>query len=259
MSGGKDGTELDLLRYFRDSLIGRNAKGIVHNMNSPLQVLSMQIELLGMDLNLLASQPCENSEVSSGIQQAIERLDQLETIVAKINHLVKLVGSRVADDEQDDDEGPIMVARLLEETIEFWKSDLFFKHKVILDLEIPSASPVVVSKERYLKDALDSVLFSCIQTLKKENDPKLHIAIEAEPDSSDIVMKFEPEGRGFPLERVEHLSSFIERNGTIKEIEELSFAPVDLALAVAKMSIKKISGDFKLNDQSIIIKLKANM
>ncbi len=253
MSEAKEGPELNLLRYFRDSLIGRNAKGIVHNMNSPLQVLSMQIELLAMDLNLLVSK-CENSQISSGIQQAIDRLAQLEEIVARINHLVKLVGSRVTDDEQDDEEGPIMVTRLLEETVEFWKSDLFFKHKVTLDLAIPGVSPVLVAKERYLKDAFDSVLFGCIQVLKNAADPQLRISVVNEPESI-LSITFKPIGAGFPLDRVGYLASFIEGNGSLSK-SELSFAPLDLALAVAKTSIEKIAGDFHLDKELIRIDLK---
>ncbi len=253
MSRAKDGPELNLLRYFRDSLIGRNAKGIVHNMNSPLQVLSMQIELLGMDLNLLASIQCENSQISSGIQQAIDRLGQLEEIVAKINHLVKLVGSRVTDDQQDDEEGPIMVAHLLEETVEFWRSDLFFKHKVALDFSVPKVSPVVVSKERYLKDALDSVLFACIQVLKSSHEPSLRISVACEPESS-LSITFKPIGADFPLEKISDLASFIEGGSSLSRSAS-SFSPLDLSLAVAKMSIEKISGDFHLDEQFIRIGL----
>lgn len=43
MAQGEDLTHY-LVRHFQEYLIGSLAKGIVHNINSPLQILSMQIE-----------------------------------------------------------------------------------------------------------------------------------------------------------------------------------------------------------------------
>ncbi len=255
MSSERNGAAVNMLRYFRDSLIGRNAKGIVHNMNSPLQVLSMQIELLGMDLNQLASMPCDNSELKDGLNQLIGRLGQLEDIVSKINHLVKLVGSRVYDEEKEEDEGPVMVAQLLEETVEFWKSDLFFKHKVVVDISLPEISPVVVLKEQYLKDAIDSILFGCIEMLKRAKEPGLEIEV-ASQDGSDIILSFRPKGVKFPLEKFGSAASFIETNGAQNGDGCMTLSPLDVALAVAKMSIKKIEGDFLMKEDEVTVKLK---
>ena len=37
---------LEMVRYYRHSAVGRRCRGIVHQMNSPLQVLTLQLELL---------------------------------------------------------------------------------------------------------------------------------------------------------------------------------------------------------------------
>ncbi|NPA95808.1 MAG: HAMP domain-containing histidine kinase [Thermodesulfobacteria bacterium] len=256
MSSEKNGAAVNMLRYFRDSLIGRNAKGIVHNMNSPLQVLSMQIELLGMDLNQLASLPCDNQDLKKGLNQIIDRLGQLEGIVDKINHLVKLVGSRVYDEEQDDEESPVMVSQLIDETVEFWKSDLFFKHKVDVKLSMPEISPVVVSKEQYLKDAIDSILFGCIEMLKDANEPALGIEVSANGET-DIAISFRPQGVRFPVEKLGQATSLMETSSDQGSGCEISLSPLDVAMAVAKMSIQKIGGDFTMKDDEVTVNLKA--
>ncbi len=241
------------VRYFRDSLIGRNAKGIVHNMNSPLQVLSMQIELLGMELNQLASMECDNQEVVSGINQAAKRLGQLEDIVSKINHLVKLVGSRVVDEDKQEEQAPVMINQLLEETLEFWKSDLFFKHKVFLNLHLPDASPVVVTNEQHLKDALDSVLFACIESQRKAAEPRIDVSVSME-GGSKVVMSFLANGASFSAN-----SLGISQNGTvdIKGRHPFSFTLLDLAMEVARASMERIKGELLLADDSIVLQLYA--
>jgi hypothetical protein len=36
----------ELVRYYRHSTVGRRCTGVIHNMNTPLQVISFQLELL---------------------------------------------------------------------------------------------------------------------------------------------------------------------------------------------------------------------
>ncbi len=241
------------VRCFRDSLIGRNAKGIVHNMNSPLQVLSMQIELLGMELNQLASMECDNQEVVSGIAQAAKRLGQLEDIVSKINHLVKLVGSRVVDEDKQEEQAPVMINQLLEETLEFWKSDLFFKHKVFLSLILPDASPVVVTNEQHLKDALDCVLFVCIESQRKAAEPRIDVSVSME-EGSKVVMSFLSNGAGFLANSLSTSKSGTE---DAKRLHPYSFTPFDLAMEVARASMERINGKLLLADDSIVLQIYA--
>ena len=164
-----------ILELFKESLIGKNAKGIVHNMNSPLQVLSMHIELLAMDLKAIQLQIEEEGLTSDAISQAGDRLRQIDEIISRINSLVKLVGDRVNQSENQQEEAPIILNQIINEMVEFWKSDLFFKHKVNLDLRLPEASPVIFSKESLLKDALDGLFFSWIEKLKENENPVLRI------------------------------------------------------------------------------------
>ena len=255
MSFDKDVAVANLLRYFRDSLIGRNAKGIVHNMNSPLQVLSMHMELLAMDLGHLVGLKCDNSQITSGISQAANRLEQLEDIVSRINDMVKLVGSRVYDEEQQEEEGPVMVTQLLSETIEFWKSDLFFKHKVGLDLSFPETSPVLILNEQHVKDSFDGILFSTIELLRETPEPVLEIALSTS-DENLVSVGFYPKGISYPVEELEKISSISNENELAKELVSLTLKPLLLAMAVAKTSLKKAGSDMEIARDGVVVKLR---
>jgi len=255
MSFEGKGSFANLLRCFRDSLIGKNTKGIVHNMNSPLQVLSMHMELLAMDLNHLSTLQDEPDKIVAGISQAAKRLEQLEDIVSKINGMVKLLGSRVHDEEQEVEEGPVMVSQLLSDTIEFWKSDLFFKHKVYLDLSIPDASPVLVLNQNYVKNGLDSILFFLIEILRDSPEPGLKISISNVMEGM-VSMEFFPKGARIPMKEMQKVSS-ISQLGELKEdFLSLILEPVTFAMAVAKTSLVKAGGDLKIAEDGLVVKLK---
>ena len=56
----------ELVRYYRHSSVGRRCLGIVHRMNTPLQVLSFQLDLLEQkaqeELGLLTASPLADTD-----------------------------------------------------------------------------------------------------------------------------------------------------------------------------------------------------
>ncbi len=255
MSFDAKGSFASLLRYFRDSLIGRNAKGIVHNMNSPLQVLSMHMELLAMDLGRLSTLRDEPDKMTSGISQAAKRLEQLEDIVSKINDMVRLLGSRAHDEEQKEEDGPVMVSQMVLETIEFWKSDLFFKHKVGIELSFPDASPVLILNEHYIKDGLDSIFFSIIELLRDAPEPGLEISISGTKDGT-VSVGFFPKGALIPIEKMQRVSSISHERDLAEDFHSLIVEPVALAMAVAKTSLIRAAAELKIAEDGLVVKLK---
>ncbi len=245
----------NLLRCFRDSLIGRNVKGIVHNMNSPLQVLSMHMELLAMDLSRLSTLRDEPNKLTSGISQAANRLEQLEDIVSKINDMVRLLGSRAHDEEQEEEDGPVMVSQMLMETIEFWKSDLFFKHKVGIELSFPEASPVLVLNEYHVRDGLDGIFFYLIGLLRNAQEPGLEISISGAKDGA-VSVGFFPKGALIPIEKMQRVSSISHERDLAEDFHSLIVEPETLGMAMAKTSLEKAGAELKIAKDGLVVKFK---
>ncbi len=213
-----------LFKCFRDSLIGKNTRGIIHNINSPLQVLSMQIELLRMDYLKLKDRLSSPDNFHSGDQahqelvQLMERgygrLSQVEEVLQRINTLIAVIAARVS--ETDETGGtPVMLNQLLEEQIEFWKSDLFFKHKVFLSLKLPPISPVIVTREDILRDVIDGILFGCLEQIRDFSEPRIEIeCVPAQKESKGHLITFSQNGPLFPVEDVRGLiDRFTEKGG----------------------------------------------
>jgi len=108
------------LDRYRNSTLGSLVKGIIHNLNGSLQVLSVQLELLQGTLLKEGDKISPSLNVKTG--QCLEQLDKmraiLETLMGKGTH--------------DDQEGPqaIYLNDLLEEELALQHHNLFFKHHI---------------------------------------------------------------------------------------------------------------------------------
>jgi len=234
-----------LFSSFRDSIIGKNAKGIVHNINSPLQVLSMHLELLRMDISNLKDKlkglqdrfmddimnaPL-TTEILMAIEKSFDRFPQIDETLERINDLIKLISSRI-DAEGEDTSAPLMVNQLLEEAVDFWKSDLFFKHSVSVSFDLPDVSPVVVTEAPLLRDIVDFILCSCIEQVKGAHKPA--ISIRYVPKGENHQITFFQNGQAFPFQEADEILRKVSE-GLMHEqpwLEGLSTSYLSLAMAL---------------------------
>ncbi len=245
----KASKELSLiLDFFKDTIIGKNTKGIVHNLNGPIQVLSMNLELLLMDLRSAKSNLEDSASfaASEQITQALERLEQIDEIISKITGLVRLMGTRIMVGDGEDEESPIIITQILNEAVEFWKADLFFKHNVELDIDFPDTSPVIIAKEYAIRDLLDGIFFSSIELLKDKNDPILKVSLDTLQTENKLL--FQINGSSYPVQEVENSYKLGKDSYAV-----LGKGLVVLGLLLANESAKEIPATISLDNDSISI------
>lgn len=194
-----------VIEHFQDCLVGRLVKGIVHNINGPIQILSMQLELLamGMSSNVSALERLADSGlpggelegVRKGLGDLASRVDQMEDALRRIEYNVRLASNR--GDTRDREPRPLVLNTVLQEELDFWKADLFFKHQVELRLDLPEEPPIVVVPEKDIRDLLDGVLGACVEQLKGAEDKELHVFVDKAPDDS-MILHFVHSGPAFP-------------------------------------------------------------
>ncbi len=250
--------------WFGDLLVGRNVKGIVHNLNGPLQILSMQLELLNMDLNrclndvqevrmvdLPAGKKREDSEVCNLLARTSERVSQLQEVVSKVDSTLRVIGQRT-ENPSETMVIPIILNQLLQEELDFWKSDLFFKHKVSLELQLSDSSPVVLLDAKVLRNLLDSLIMAVILQLKKVPLPAMkvecctgHGASEAE---SRYIIKISHNGPAFELETLSGMET-ASREGRLPE----GVTPEIFALYMARGWAKSLDIQLNLTTSDLIL------
>lgn len=143
----------DALReYYRFSGVGRLLKGIVHNMNGPLQSLTMQVDLLKhrfvMDNNVLKDIALGNlsgEEVDEFVkrrQNAFVKFDQMNEVVWNLHNMINMI---LVKCEHEDKDGRrfIDLNNLILEELELLNANMFFKHQVEKEIKLDEDMPRV--------------------------------------------------------------------------------------------------------------------
>lgn len=179
-------TPEELVRY---ELAGLMIPGIVHNINTPLQIISMQVELFKMQIEKMAySNIRNNADMDTFKDKALERLEKIETAAENINKILENVTFRYADEIGD--KKPVTVNELLSEEIAYFNSDLFFKHKVkVSEFSNGTAHPIK-TQIRHMRDTFSFILSLCVAQLKNFED-NTELIIQKKFTSDLLEIKFE--------------------------------------------------------------------
>lgn len=196
-----------LAEHFQEYLIGSLARGIVHNINSPLQVLSMQIEFFHRTLcddlknleSLLAGITApEISRTLKGLGDRCRkneaRIAQMEDILHRIQRMVDILGRRA---DRDGGPAPFFGDRLVEEEMEFLAADLFYKHSVETKFVCPKRPVLLSGLECNFRDLVDASLVACIEQLRDADERKVLISVDQEATGA-FRYTFEHTGALFP-------------------------------------------------------------
>ncbi len=258
-----------LFKCFRDSLIGKNTKGIIHNINSPLQVLSMQIELLRMDLFKLRKDTMDVQKIGpndkegwtccvSIMDRCLERLSQVDEVAQRINSMIAIIAGRVNEIDDQGSDAPVMLNQILEEQTEFWRSDLFFKHKVALSMNLPGISPVVVIREDILRDTIDGIIFACLEQVRMEAAPRIDISLSSEPaQGMKQRIFFSQNGPRFHVEEIGELINRFSEKGlrnvtTFENIPQGHFSLVLASICAGIMGFQ-----IQLSENQVVFEFQA--
>lgn len=164
------------LECFQYSLTGRLANGIVHNLNGPLQILSMQMEMIKMDLMKFDNPSAlyaESLDLSSGggalrddIARINERLEQITEVIVRLESMIRILGYRGMSDDEEKQLKPVDMCPFLEDFIEFWNADLYFKHRVEKEILLPESSLFPVIDEAGVLAMLDGIMSGFMLCIK---------------------------------------------------------------------------------------------
>jgi hypothetical protein len=241
---------------FQNSKIGYLVKGIVHNLNSPIQILSMHIEMLKIDIakNMKATESIlalrlpdtaanQLKELADNLQGRTYRLSQMEETLARMENMVNVITNRSQGGE--DGQKPLILNQVLEEELDFWDTDLFFKHQVEKRLALSTTSNLIVINEAYLRDLIDGLLDACIKQMLKTEKRDLKITSH-QKDEATWSLEFEHTGNAFPTDWDISRYSPESNEYTQKTSDHLFLI---LALNLAKVRAEQIGGTLEIEPQ----------
>ncbi len=174
--------------YFRDASLGTFVRGIVHNLNGSLQVLSMQIELLRR-----TGMKDETTKGTPSCAKLEKCMDQIEKMKAMLETLMR----RGAASEEEAPQ-KIHLNDLLEDELLFLNNDLFFKHHVEVKKTLRSGLPLLAGSYVDLRVGLSNLLLNAIEAM--EDAPEKKLTVTTETGDGEIRVMIGDTGDGIPEE-----------------------------------------------------------
>lgn len=136
----------ELVRYYRHSSVGGRCLGIVHRMNTPLQVLSFQLDLLEQkareELDLLTeSLPANTDRLVTLNHYRQAKFNQLRR---ELNRLQEMSRTLVLQGLHEDapEKFPLDLNRLCRQELELYQDAPFFKHQVTGEFHFQAGLPL---------------------------------------------------------------------------------------------------------------------
>jgi signal transduction histidine kinase len=176
---------LDRYRY---STLGSLVKGIVHNLNGSLQVLSAQLELLQGGLLKEGDKINPSLNVKTG--QCLEQLDKMRV-------LVETLMEKGAHDDQEGTQ-PIHLNDLLEEDLALLHHNLFFKHHIKVVKSFSRPLPPLRGYYLDFSQGLANLIQNAVEAMEQTPAKELLVETLARDDQVQVIIR--DTGCGIPEE-----------------------------------------------------------
>ncbi len=170
-----------LIRRERMALVGRLLRGLVHNLSGGLQMVRLPLDL--MELQAARGGEADLPQKLSAIQQGVQRLArELETL-AQYNAALQRTEAETLD--------PAEVAG---QQLELWRANMFFKHEVELEKDLPRGRYRVTAAFADLALAFNQLVANALDSLEAADKRKLTVRL-ADRDEH-VILAVDDEGPG---------------------------------------------------------------
>ncbi|SMC19455.1 Histidine kinase-, DNA gyrase B-, and HSP90-like ATPase [Desulfacinum hydrothermale DSM 13146] len=195
--------DLDMKKCFaalaeldRPGHMGRLMRGLIHNINGPLQNISMLLEL--MERNHTRMEDLVASLSDQDGSDLPRLLDSEKGRLGRLLEQVRLFSDMLRDfmilHEIEANESEIDVNQILERLGKIYKADLFFKHHVSLRLELAPHVPLLRVLGRHLVPALHHLIQNGLTALRAASEKELVLATDVFQD--EVWIRVEDNGCG---------------------------------------------------------------
>lgn len=182
---------IDLRDFFLDNysslLIGHLIHGIVHNINGPLQALTMQSDMNKIEYErYIANSTALDEKFKERYKKKLENFD---SEIAKLKDIAIILANKKGENIKK----PLLLREIIDNEIKFWKGDLFFKHQIKTSVELPEKDVYLIIEEASFLKLLDAIFFIQIENLKKAKnegitDLKLLIRLNEDQEKRERVL-----------------------------------------------------------------------
>lgn len=184
-----------LLQSEKQAAIGSRVSGIIHNVSTPLAVVSSRAEYLATKLEDMKNLP--QVQQSPALQEEMEkRISEVKVIVKNAQKIAMIIDTILTKSyrEQYGHLAPLDINALVIDELDFFQSDLYFKHNIKLSKRLDSNLPKVKMIYSHLSQVLDNLLKNAIESMC--DSPTKNLTITTVQDERNVLIKVQDTGSG---------------------------------------------------------------
>jgi signal transduction histidine kinase len=190
----------ELVRYYRHSSVGGRCLGIVHQMNTPLQVLSFQLDLLEQkarqELDLITASPGFDTKRLVTLNH--ERRTKFSQFRTELRRLQDITRSLVLQGVHEDGEEkfPLDLNRLYRQELELYQAQSFFKHQVTGEFHFQDGLPLLTGHYIDFSQSFRNLIDNSLEAMEKTAQRRLTVATACR--DRRITLRIGDTGAGIP-------------------------------------------------------------
>ena len=220
---------IQLLAIKSQAEIGKYASQIVHNLNSPLQVMNGGLDL--SDLILSSDNP-NLDELRKYLQMVKSGVIDLKKIISGI-----LIHARDKTQYQTEQ---IDINNLIENVLDFFMLNPIYKYQIEKHTNLSDNLPNILGNPIQIKQIIDNLVKNAIDAM--ENSPLKRLTTETNMEDNALIIRISDTGEGVAEE---NLTKIFSPDFTTKPIGK----GTGLGLASAKRMVEAYSGDIQAESE----------
>lgn len=163
----------------RHATLGSFVRGIVHNVNGALQILSLQVELLQ---RTVAKDPGKiPATIPAKVEQCMEQMN-------KLRRMIEFLVQKGAHEDEEEVQA-IDLNQLLEEELSLLRHNLFFKHHVKLMKSLAPQLPLLKGYTLDFSQGISHLIQNALEAMEESPSKELGITTRAKTDHICILVR----------------------------------------------------------------------
>lgn len=191
----------ELLKYYRQALVGRRITGIIHDINTPLQVMLMQSELMERQLKEEEENFAPNLPAAllpawqTAFDYRLKKNQQLQEVACNLHRLVHWLNHRTFHEPEHSTQ-EIDLNELVAEELAGYQAEEFYKHRVAKNFQWLERLPPISGFYVDFSQSICNLIDNALEVLRAVPDPVLSLTTTM--DSGRRIIAVGDNGPGVP-------------------------------------------------------------
>ncbi len=153
--------------------VGKLSAGIGHNIMTPLSLIMMNSDLLSMKL--------------SGREDLLKHVTEITDQASQISRFAENMMWKVSMEEQETP-SLLQVGALVQQNLQFWMGDMFFKHRLDREFQINTQTPPFKGVPYHFTSFMDEWIQDVIERGRPQEGGKFRVVVDCPGENSFFIL-----------------------------------------------------------------------